>query len=162
MRPSKPGISPRCVPSSYDFRFIGPMLFSLCLVSTPGSAQTPPDCEAMKSLISQAHQNFVPAGADQCASAVGEGGTNIYFCSWSFPFRSGEARQLFTALNEQIGSCLNIGPATASDKPVNHPDSFWLNTFRLKKSELSISVKDKSNLDKSLLFLRVQSLPNSE
>lgn len=120
-----------------------------------------PDCQAMKSLISQAHQNFVPAGADQCASAVGEGGTSIYYCSWSFPFRSGEARDLFTALNQQIGACLKIGSAAASDQPVNHPDSFWLNTYRLENTELSISVKDKSTLEKSLLFLRVQSLPNS-
>ena len=145
--------------------FIG---FGLCLLSTIGPAQAQPDCSAIKSLINHAAGPLktssaapIPQGADQCASAIGEGGTNIHYCSWTFPFRSGEARQLFTNLNEQIGLCLNIGPNHESDQPVNHPDSFWLNTYRLETTKLSISVKDKSSLGKSLLFLRVQSLARS-
>ena len=138
------------------------------------SAWAAPDCADMKSLISHAQLSFEasavgksqpPAhslpGADQCASAIGEGGTGIYYCSWSFSFRSGEARQLFAGLNDQIAGCLKIDPVLAKDQRVNHPDSFWLNTYQVNGAELSISIKDKSNLGKSLLFLRVQTRPGS-
>ena len=133
-----------------------------------------PNCNDLISMVNHAEQRLAAAtdeqntprkpkinGADQCASATGEGGSEIYYCSWQFPFRSGEARQLFTQLDAQVDSCLNTDSASTSDQPVNHPDSFWLNTYQLEKSKLSISVKDKSSLGKSLLFLRVQILPPS-
>ncbi len=144
-------------------------LFSWLLVSAGSAAAAglEPQCKDLEILMSKARQQLarngeesggsagsLPLGADSCATALGETGSRIYYCNWGFPFRAGKARQLFEDLDAQITDCLENRPEASQDLPVNHPDFYLLRTYHLNDVEISISVKDKSALQKSLVFIR--------
>ena len=123
-------------------------------------------CADVQTLANLAQQNFVKStdqsvelprlGADECSIALGKAGTQIYFCSWGFDYRSGEARRYFGELERDIITCLNPQSPPKDDQRVNHPDSFTQQTYSVNGADISISVKDKSPLQKTFVFFRMQ------
>ena len=147
--------------------------FALFAPST-GAAGFDLPCRVIDGLMDRAHQNFTaqsgnadwmnalqPAGTDTCALANGEAGLRLYYCSWSFPYRTGEARRWFHQLDQKIGTCVNNQQQPKQDDPVNHPDSFILKSIQARGVEVSVSVKDKAALDRSLVFIRFQKTPKN-
>ena len=123
-------------------------------------------CGDLQKLTSLAQDNFEYStrssaepprlGADECSIALGEARTQIYFCSWRFDYRSGEARQFFGELERRLIACLKPSSPARDDQPVNHPDSFIQQTYAVNGVDLSMSVKDKSPLQKTFVFFRMQ------
>ena len=123
-------------------------------------------CGDLQNLTSLALNNFkysksnsteLPRlGADECSVALGEGGIRMYFCSWGFEYRSGEARSFFGELERKLIACLKPSSPARDDQQVNHPDSFIHDTYTVSGIDLSVSVKDKSPLQKTFVFVRMQ------
>ena len=123
-------------------------------------------CGDVQKLASLAQQNFAKSadhfgdlprlGADECSIALGEAGARIYFCSYGFDYRSGQARQFFGELERELIACLKPSSAPQVDQRVNHPDSFVQQTYSVDGVDLSMSVKDKSPLQKTFVFFRMQ------
>ena len=94
--------------------------------------------------------------ADTCSTATGTAGSKIYHCHWGFPYRDKEAEEFFGHLDVRLKTCLESQVNVADDQPVNHPDSFHLRTYHLDRAKVSISLKDKATIDKTLVFIRVE------
>lgn len=93
-------------------------------------------------------------GADQCASELRLDGTSASVCQWEFPFRAPSASGRFDTLLAEIRSCLGPNSELPEDLQVNHPDSYDLRQFRSGDTVVSLSIKDKSALEKTFVFLR--------
>jgi hypothetical protein len=81
-----------------------------------------------------------------------------YMCSFEFPFRDNEARTLYDAYARELEVCSNFGEfaEVQEQDAVNHPDSFEQTTFDIYKGpQASISLKDKGDLQKTYVFVRL-------
>lgn len=124
-------------------------IFAATLAASPVLA----DCEALlgRDAGAAAHL-FAPAAAD-CQTARQMTGEAL-FCYSEHPFRSEtavkQARQLEAALTACFGEI-----QTTEDAAVNHPDSYDARHFDVKDARISLSIKDKGALGKTLVFLRI-------
>lgn len=72
-------------------------------------------------------------------------------CHWAFPLRNPAATKHFNRFLVGIETC--FGAPSATDPAVNHPDSFTLHQFETEFGRLALSMKDKSSLSQTLIFL---------
>ncbi len=114
------------------------------------------DCEALSGLIqrdvAQAKAVFSPDPAT-CSVAHQTSGETL-FCYAEHPFRSETATEQAERIEAEVGACFNA-PARQADAEVNHPDSYTARWFDVEGARISLSVKDKGALGKTLVFLRV-------
>lgn len=89
----------------------------------------------------------------ECSTSRVLGGGQSQDCFWRFDLRSSVARAHYARLSGQLSNCAE-GDVTASEKSVNHPDSFDQITGVLNGIELSLSLKDKGSLGLTLIVLR--------
>ena len=89
-----------------------------------------------------------------CAPALGQNGTRSLHCAWPFAYRSGQGADAFDAMLVAVADCAVQIPSTPSK--VNHPDSYDLRQFQMGTTTVSVSLKDKSALSQTYLFLRVE------
>lgn len=89
-----------------------------------------------------------------CARAVGLNGARSLHCAWPFAYRSVQGTSAFDAMLAAVGDCAVSIPTEPSR--VNHPDSYELRQFRLGGATVSVSLKDKSALARTYLFLRIE------
>ena len=94
-------------------------------------------------------------GADKCALSGAGGGLFAHVCQWSFPLRDPAALNFFTEFEVDALACLPLGDPLAPDQQVNHPDTYVLKQYPFKDGVLNLSLKDKGNLGRSFVFLRV-------
>ncbi len=124
----------------------------LILFASPSLA----DCEALTGLIqrdvAEAKAVFAPDSAT-CSVAEQTSGETL-FCYAEHPFRSETATVQATRIETEINACFNA-PTRRADTEVNHPDSYVARWFDVDGARISLSVKDKGALGKTLVFLRV-------
>lgn len=77
-------------------------------------------------------------------------------CHWPFRFRSDAALAFSQSLEDVILECGAIG--ISEEKGVDHPDSYGQKQFRMPGYTISVSVKDKTALSQTLVFMSVVDL----
>lgn len=94
-------------------------------------------------------------GASDCAiRQLLEG--KSYYCTWTFQYRDVEAYATFETLGQELKNCLGDRAALSDDQQVNHPDFYDAQLFLLDQAKLALSVKDKSALGNTFVFISVQ------
>ncbi|MEM7240517.1 MAG: hypothetical protein AAF501_22165 [Pseudomonadota bacterium] len=98
------------------------------------------------------------SGAASCGSARESGGMALY-CYWEHPFRADAAQRQVDDLDAGLRRCLGLPADGVADQSVNHPDTYDLRTYDRDAFQISLSLKDKGALSRSLVFLRISSKP---
>jgi hypothetical protein len=88
-----------------------------------------------------------------CAQSKLLGGDISRDCHWVFAYRSDAARHAFRSLAQDLAMCAEEG-LDARGKSVNHPDSFDQHTAVVFGQRVSVSLKDKGALQKTMVFAR--------
>ena len=81
-----------------------------------------------------------------------------YYCTWEFRHRDAEAYMTFKALGQELQSCIGDRAILSDDQNVNHPDFYESRMFLLDQAKVSVSVKDKSALGSTFIFVSVEPL----
>lgn len=127
-------------------------------------------CADVEGLAKEARSNFsdwkretaaiaVPpslAGAEDCDLIQPLSAPKSYLCMWAFPYRTTAAYGRFETFNRDLRECFGEPAPSSREQRVNHPDFYDLRLYRLDQVEVLVSIKDKSALQKTYLFLRVQ------
>lgn len=143
----------------------------LCLAlaaGLSGPARALELCPDMGPLIAQARAGFPAweaaatgappplAGAEDCAVTRSLAGSKAYHCAWGFAYRDAGAAAAFEAIDRSLQACFGERARMSGDDRVNHPDSYDLRRYRLGEVEVALSLKDKSALSRTYIFVRVQ------
>ena len=157
-------LAPRAVP---------PVASILVFWAAIGGAQAQDLCPDIKHLIDQARSQFVEiavkskdgadgrdaivtlAGASYC-QVTKRSRRSAYHCGWEFPFRAQEAYDTFDEFARQANDCVGRHAILHSDRSVNHPDYYASRRYEMEQADLTVSVKDKSALGRTLVFIRIQ------
>lgn len=81
-----------------------------------------------------------------------------YYCTWAFQHRDADAYEVFEELGQKLESCIGDDAVLSDDQGVNHPDFYDARIFRLDDVKVAISVKDKSALGATYVFVSVERL----
>ncbi len=92
------------------------------------------------------------AGGD-CVAA----GDNFQ-CRWDFALRAPGVETMFAFVVDAVPMCYTDSAVWPEDQPVNHPDSYTLKRFDAGGGVISIATKDKTQLNRSYIFLRVDAM----
>jgi hypothetical protein len=148
------------------------------LLSGIGTAQARDLCESIKQLIDQSHAGFLDI-MDEPDTDAGDHDVNLiltdasycrvtktskrssYHCGWEFPHRAQTAYDAFDDFARRVDRCIGQHAAQHSDQSVNHPDTHALRRFETPSAEVSVSVKDKSALGRTFVFIRIQDRQNN-
>lgn len=121
----------------------------LTLASSPAMA----DCEALVTRDAVAIASLFAPDPATCQTAQQVTG-EVIFCYSEHAFRSETALKQAQRLEKRLTACFGAIQTTA-DATVNHPDSYDARHFDVTGARISLSVKDKGALGKTLVFLRV-------
>jgi hypothetical protein len=145
----------------------GRIAATLALIQT-GSAHADEFCHDIDSLIAQATAGFDGAqdtgdltalpGADECGLSDELGGMRRYHCVWEFGYRQSEAYEAFDRMHQMLHRCLRADVTETRDQPVNHPDFYERVSYRTGSIEVSVSIKDKSALQRTFAFIFIHSV----
>ncbi|WP_317054574.1 hypothetical protein [Roseovarius rhodophyticola] len=94
-----------------------------------------------------------------CQQSVDLSGATKETCHWTYPYRTPEAEAAFTQWSDALLVCFGAEQAQLSDQPVNHPDSYTLHRFDTGTAQVSLSLKDKAALGRTLVFLQISPKP---
>ena len=152
----------------------GLLISLICLASTlaaipTGTARADELCSDMNILVREAQSNFsnwttkaheaakplMLPGAEDCALARSLSGAQIYHCAWIFAYRTSGAYGTFEAYNQSFQECFGSRAQLSNDQRVNHPDFYDLRQFQLDQVNVTLSIKDKSALQSTYVFVRV-------
>jgi len=122
-----------------------------CLIPHAVAADACAPLDALDAFLTQQD----PPRDATCATYLTEAGTTGTSCHWSFSFRDPIAKDEAAQIWAALATCRPNG-TSASDQPVNHPDSYDLRAWRTEAATYAISVKDKGALNRTLVFLRVE------
>jgi hypothetical protein len=81
---------------------------------------------------------------------------SAYHCGWEFPHRAQEAYDRFDDLVRRVDACIGRDVVGQNDRNVNHPDTYALRRYETPRAEVSVSLKDKSALEQTFVFIRIQ------
>lgn len=143
-----------------------------------GLARAQELCTSIEDLIEQAPSQFAAitdkpsgetgdhrvtlalAGASKC-SVTKKSKSSSYQCGWEFPHRAQQAYDTFDRFVREVNECIGQSATVHSDQSVNHPDYYALRRYEMAQTEVSVSVKDKSALGSTFVFIRVQGGPSN-
>ena len=149
------------------------MASTMVLVATIGVARAGGFCANIDYLIDQSRAQFAEiigkpkgragdhdvtltlAGASYCL-VTKRSKRSSYLCGWAFPYRAEHAYDRFEALVRDVDACIGRRAALHIDQSVNHPDYYALRRFETTQADVSVSVKDKSALGNTFVFIRVR------
>jgi len=94
-------------------------------------------------------------GDASCTNSLALGGGRSIHCALEFPYRSDAAARVFEELVDEITECVGSTAVSITDLSVNHPDAYDLRTFEDGARSYSVSIKDKGELQQTLVFVRV-------
>lgn len=97
---------------------------------------------------------LVLAGASSCTVTI-QAQRNWYQCEWKYAYRDRQAYDNFDSLVRRVHRCIGEKIDIHTDRNVNHPDYYALRRFELEHANVSVSLKDKSALQNTLVFVRV-------
>ncbi len=141
--------------------------------ATSGGARAGDFCTNINDLIDQSRTQFAEitgnptgdagdhdvtlslAGASYCL-VTKPPKTSSYYCAWEFPYRANRAYDTFDAFIRGLDDCIGQHATLHTDQDVNHPDYYAQRRYETEQSEVSVSVKDKSALGSTFVFIRVQ------
>ena len=120
------------------------------------------NCAGLRTLAGLAESGF-SAGppdtmfteAESCELSRNDDGTQTYLCNWDFPYRAPGAAAVLDMLDRAIPICVRGAKALPTDSSVNHPDSYDLRRYQRGDVTISTSLKDKASLEKTIVFLRI-------
>lgn len=121
-------------------------------------------CTEITALVGQAQSNFEGtdakpvspdplSGAGSCSLSLSLSGAKAYHCAWEYPFRSDDARTAFADVNDRLQTCFGGEAVISRDQSVNHPDSYDQYRYSLQQVTVSASIKDKSALQQTIVFV---------
>lgn len=90
-----------------------------------------------------------------CGVSLDLSGSRSTNCHWAFAFRSEAVELAFDKMLAQLSACADPAFGVQKDLPVNHPDFFDLRVMRMTGGEVGLSLKDKTALQQSFIFLRL-------
>lgn len=93
--------------------------------------------------------------AHQCDTAKALSGNVSLYCLWSYPFRHPEAKNAYIFMGKSAVSCEDFSAVEATKTGVNHPDTYAQSLFSSHKMSVSISLKDKAELEKTFLTVAI-------
>jgi hypothetical protein len=136
----------------------------LYLCSVAGTVQAQDLCDQLSGLMKQetAGEFAIPVlfeSQAKCRLSRTLSGGIAHHCGWPFAFRASEANEAFVWLLDGVAKCLGKGAVVTTDDGVNHPDSYDLKMFRTEAGTVGVSLKDKSALQQTYVFLRVEKTP---
>jgi len=99
--------------------------------------------------------DIVLTGASSCR-VTRQPGQSWHQCGWEFPHRDQAAYDAFEAMAETMAACFGPRVPVHSDRNVNHPDFYASRRYELQHADVTVSVKDKSALGTTFVFLRIQ------
>lgn len=121
-------------------------------------------CSELTGLTEQAALNFLDvttsntptlAGAAFCAMSRVDTGGRALHCAWPFEYRDPLATAAFDGFAGDILSCANSTDIMLEDRPVNHPDTFVQRQFAMNDIVISLSLKDKTALGETYVFVGI-------
>ena len=126
-------------------------------------------CSDMNILVGEANSNFsnwtaktteaapplVLNGAKDCAMARSLSGERVYHCTWMFAYREAGAYGTFGTFNRSLQECFGERAELSRDRSVNHPDYYDQRQYQLGQVKVTLSIKDKSALRNTYVFVRV-------
>lgn len=111
-------------------------------------------CQALNAFMESGVAPSVAGFAKpRCGQALSTDGKASTYCYWSFDFRADDAADHMAALRKSVLQC-GFQPGGSAGGAVNHPDSFDQELYERSGARLSLSLKDKGGLQKTLVFLR--------
>lgn len=147
---------------------------TLCLASAmvaipAGRTRAAELCEDMNILVREARSNFsnwqvegtatarplTLSGAEDCTMSQSLSGAKVYHCAWKFAYRTVGAYGTFDAYNQLFQECFGDRAHLSRDQSVNHPDFYNLHQYQLDQVDVTLSIKDKSALQSTYVFVRV-------
>ena len=120
-------------------------------LATFAAAEAPNSCELVDTLEAFNQSDVSPNGFS-CATFKGQVSGQGVACSRAFGYRSEAAELLANRVWDTLKSCRS-GNNPSDDQPVNHPDSYLLNTWSTDEGVFRVSIKDKAALESSVVFL---------
>lgn len=128
-------------------------------LATTLPAQSKSFCE---NVLTLERQGAVPAitlpntdNTANCTRSLVLGGRTQLHCGWPFDYRPDSATTAFNELVDTLTACIGPDAQMISDQNVNHPDFYDLRIFQIDGFEIGASLKDKSGLRQTYVFLRV-------
>ena len=96
-------------------------------------------------------------GAHSCSTSLELDGQITVNCYWAYVYRKASARVHFSNLVDALPDCgwVQVAQDGVGNK-VNHPDSYEQRIFQQGTRRLSVSIKDKGQLQQTLIFLGLQ------
>lgn len=153
------------------YRCLVRLLFCLLMMTTAAGAQSAKAaalCEGVNALVVHARSNFSDgtaqsavaaarplADAEKCTMSRSDSGANAYHCIWGFPYRDVAASAFFGAVDADLRGCFADSARFAADQGVNHPDTYDQRRYGLDDVVVTVSLKDKSALGRTYVFLGV-------
>ena len=133
------------------------LICTTCALALPLQAETCNDLETRLSTrdVVSAYLKQETTKDVLCAIALLPDGQESSYCYAIFPYRDPQAVDAFERLGTTLTDCFVLKAAVGTGDIVNHPDSFDQNAFCAADYELSLSLKDKGNLNQTLIFLRL-------
>ncbi|MEP1993424.1 MAG: hypothetical protein ABJJ09_17505 [Ascidiaceihabitans sp.] len=99
-------------------------------------------------------------GPAQCGTSLLISGARSSHCAYPFEYRADVAQQVFDDLAQLMTHCVGPEvPEQTGKNGVNHPDSYDQKTFQADNGSISLSLKDKGNLNQTYIFLRFDAMP---
>lgn len=151
------------------------MLFAMLAVSfgAPANAGAAIVCQEVGLLIEQAKRNFVGGtsetstaveatpltGSTSCSPSLALSGANSYHCAWMFDYRSDAAKTTYEDFNRTLQGCFSENTDPLTDHAVNHPDYYEQQQYRLDGVAVTVSIKDKSELRSTFVFVGIHGSP---
>ena len=130
------------------------ILTAAALMAAPMHAAQAQDCTSVTRLENFAATDTLPDGA-VCSTFLSQASKPGTSCHWEFPFRDDEAVLMAKSLWATLKAC-RPGQAAGPDLQVNHPDSYDLQEWNSSDKSYHVSVKDKGQLQRTLVFFRVE------
>lgn len=135
---------------------------ALLLLANMASAQATKSserCTALASRLSdlaglQSYLEEVTLKPATCGTALQSGAARAAHCYIGFEYRADHAADTMARLSAQLRACFAASKSEGTDPAVNHPDSFDQRQLCTPYAALSLSLKDKAGLGKTLIFLR--------
>ena len=143
-------------------RIFGPLIVVLAVMVAAG-ARADQGCaglsDAIEALIADQDQPRSVLDGEHCVTSRTMTGGRALSCFWEFPFRALGASAFQDNLLRKIETCFNDARKQVDDQPVNHPDTYSQQAYHAQDAILSVSVKDKTGQNRTLVVLTIAQLP---
>ncbi|MEM9269717.1 MAG: hypothetical protein AAGA78_12355 [Pseudomonadota bacterium] len=123
----------------------------MVLATSPALSGSCPNITALE----QFSQGETPPDGALCARFATPSGRTGTSCHWSFAYRAEHAESFAAEMWDILKSC-RPGQVNQPDRTVNHPDSYVPRSWQVQDRTYTVSIKDKAQQNRTLVFLRLE------